>query len=163
MLSQKIGSLQFEGKVRVRACGLLYKDGKILLLKHLKIGIKGFLWSPPGGGLKFGESIEDCLIREFKEETSLNVKIKKFLFVNEYIDARFHAIEVFFEVVYQDGELHLGKDPELNDSDQVLSEARFFSKEDLSEIPKEYLHNAFRNTNDGFSLNDLQGLISFKV
>jgi len=35
------------------------------------------LWHFPGGALEFGEKIEDALIREIKEETTLSIKIEK--------------------------------------------------------------------------------------
>lgn len=33
-------------------------------------------WSLPGGTLEYGESLEECLIREIKEETGLDIRIK---------------------------------------------------------------------------------------
>jgi len=36
-------------------------------------------WQFPGGGLEHGEKLEDCVIREIKEETGLNVKPVKFV------------------------------------------------------------------------------------
>jgi len=51
----------------------LYK-GKLVLVNRLKIP-KGL--AIPGGRLKVNESLEDCALREFKEETGLNLKINK--------------------------------------------------------------------------------------
>ena len=58
--------------------GVLIKDGKVLLnlrnepelpSAHLK-------WELPGGKADFGESPEGALIREFKEETGREVRVK---------------------------------------------------------------------------------------
>ena len=136
----------YKDKVRVRTCGILIEDNKILLLKHEGLGPAGYLWSPPGGGVEFGESAEDCIIREMKEETDLSVSIENFLFVNEYRDSKYHAIELFYKVTLLSGEVLLGKNPELND--QVLTEARFFSNEELAEISQESKHNIFSNMNE---------------
>ena len=41
-------------------------------------------WSIPGGGAKAGESIEEALVREIKEE--LNCKITKFTYFRSYFE-----------------------------------------------------------------------------
>ncbi|WP_350352827.1 NUDIX domain-containing protein [Microbacterium sp. A8/3-1] len=47
------------------------EDGRILLVHRVDNG----LWALPGGGMELGESIEDCAIREVREETGLDVEI----------------------------------------------------------------------------------------
>ena len=44
-------------------------EGRILLVHRVDNG----LWALPGGGMELGESIEDCAVREVKEETGLSV------------------------------------------------------------------------------------------
>ena len=61
----------YGNRVRARACGICIHRGEILLVKHTGLGPEGVLWAPPGGGIEFGESAEDSLKREFKEETGL--------------------------------------------------------------------------------------------
>ncbi|QQG43869.1 MAG: NUDIX hydrolase [Candidatus Roizmanbacteria bacterium] len=55
--------------------GVVKKSNKYLLTKrihrHKKYHEK---WQFPGGGLNYGETIVECLLREMKEETNLNVK-----------------------------------------------------------------------------------------
>jgi 8-oxo-dGTP diphosphatase len=51
---------------------LVLRGGKILLGKRLGSHGAG-TWSPPGGRLEYGESIEDCARRELREETSLEL------------------------------------------------------------------------------------------
>ncbi len=36
-------------------------------------------WVIPGGGLEAGESDEECVIREMREETGLEVQVEKLL------------------------------------------------------------------------------------
>ncbi|MEO8117137.1 MAG: NUDIX domain-containing protein, partial [Bacteroidota bacterium] len=38
----------------------------------------------PGGGLEFGEGTHECLIREFKEETGLDISIKQHLYTTDF-------------------------------------------------------------------------------
>jgi len=45
--------------------------GRIALVHRKDNG----LWALPGGGMELGESIEDCAVREVKEETGLDVEI----------------------------------------------------------------------------------------
>ena len=152
----------FEKKVRVRVCGILSEPQGILLIKHEGIGEGGHLWSPPGGGVEFGERLEQCLEREFKEETNIDVKATAYLFSNEHIDRIHHAIELFFKVVRVSGELQLGSDPELAQEDQMMKEARFFTPEALYQLPENTLHEAFLTSNSRERIGDLRGLITFK-
>lgn len=59
---------------RTAARGIIYKDGKYLLI-HSKYGDHKF----PGGGMKTGETIVQTLIREVKEETGYLVNEKSIL------------------------------------------------------------------------------------
>jgi len=61
-------------KFTVVVSGLVVnEDGLILLLRHTYRGKRP--WGLPGGGLKHGESLEECLLREVHEETGMNVEI----------------------------------------------------------------------------------------
>ena len=162
MLNQNPSKNLFEGKVRVRVCGILRENDQILLLKHDSIGPAGYLWSPPGGGVELGESITETLKKEFLEEVHLEVEVGQFLFTNEYIGEKYHAIELFFDVRKLSGELKLGNDPELSSEKQILSEARFFGEEELDKLPENAIHNAFNAAGERDKINELRGLITFK-
>ena len=41
-------------------------------------------WTLPGGGVNVGETFEQAVIREVKEETGLDVTVSKPLFIEEY-------------------------------------------------------------------------------
>ena len=58
----------------VRAYGILVHDGRVLLVRSSSPQISPPLWWLPGGGIDFGESPEETLLREFTEETGLSVK-----------------------------------------------------------------------------------------
>ncbi len=142
----------FGNKLRVRTCGILVEDDKLLLIKHHALGDREFLLCPPGGGVDFGESLHDSLVREFKEETGLDISVKKLLFVNEYIEVPLHAIEFFFEVEKIGGTLSLGTDPELDDR-QIITAIDWFSIEQLNMIIDHHKHTCLHNINQ---FNDLQ-------
>jgi 8-oxo-dGTP diphosphatase len=130
----------YSAKTRVRVCGLLIRDGKLLLARHTAAFGEGAFWVPPGGGLEYGEKIKDCLVREFAEETGLRVAVGRFLYLNEFLRPPLHAIEFFFEVRLLDGELALGTDPEHGSHEQLLEEVRFMAIKDLNQLRREELH-----------------------
>jgi 8-oxo-dGTP diphosphatase len=145
--------------LRVRICGICIKENKILLIKHKNIGRAGYLWSPPGGGLKFGETVEACLKREFLEETHLSVKIERFLFAHEFVEPPLHAIELFFEVSIVEGKIGLGKDPEMQENKQILEEIAFLDYANLTQEPKECLHKVLQKIS---SINEILEIRSFE-
>src|SRR5215203_19333 len=53
---------------------VVVRDGKALIIKRAHEPRKGE-WSLPGGLLELGESLQDALRREIKEETSLDVEV----------------------------------------------------------------------------------------
>ncbi len=125
----------YSGKLRVRVAGLLVEDGKLLLIKLHSPVSNSDIWTAPGGGVEFGETIEEALTREFQEETGLKIRVGELLYINELIELPYHAIEFFFKVTKESGYLKLGSDPEHSQNEQILEEVRFFGKDELSEIP----------------------------
>jgi mutator protein MutT len=63
----------------VRPTAILIEDGEILLVRQEVTETRR--WSLPGGKLESGETIEQCLIREVKEETGLDITIDELLYV----------------------------------------------------------------------------------
>jgi len=51
--------------------GFLIHNNKVLLIHHKKLN----LWLPPGGHIDENEVPDDALMREFKEEVSLDIEI----------------------------------------------------------------------------------------
>ena len=146
----------FGEKVRVRVCGLCLNKNSILLVKHNMDSYT--LWSPPGGGVELGETMQEALIREFKEETGLNINPGKLLFVHEHIEAPFHAIEIFFEIKSWQGKLIKGSEVEMT-STNILESAKFLKVEELNKLPKGELHSILRNCTNPRDLLDKRGLI----
>lgn len=57
------------------AIGLVWRDGRLLIARRPEGVPLGGLWEFPGGKVEAGESAEDCLLRELREELSIEVAI----------------------------------------------------------------------------------------
>jgi 8-oxo-dGTP diphosphatase len=143
----------YGNKVRVRACGLCVENGALLLVNHRGI-TDGDFWAPPGGGVEFGDSIEDTLIKEFLEETGLVIKPENFLFGCEYIKDPIHSIELFYKVAVMGGSLKTGSDPEI----QIIDKVQFIDFKKVKTFRPEEVHGIFRFAR---SLNDLETIRGF--
>jgi ADP-ribose pyrophosphatase YjhB (NUDIX family) len=119
------------------------QENRILLVNHGMYGNEGYFWSPPGGGIAFGEPAHEALVREFREETGLFVKPGRLLFVNEHIQSPLHAIELFFEIEFFDGTLLAGTDPELTTDGQIIRGVRFMTWEELTAFSAQQRHRIF--------------------
>jgi 8-oxo-dGTP diphosphatase len=63
--------------------GVIASRGRMLVLKRApRMSYHAGSWDLPGGHLALGEGFEDCLLREVKEETALDVAIDRLLGMN---------------------------------------------------------------------------------
>ena len=86
-------------------CGILERDGKILVLKHTYINGYGL----PGGRLENNDTIEETLLKEFQEETSLTVTKFDWLFSTVGYQYQVCSVQIVFKVECEG---------ELNDSEE---------------------------------------------
>lgn len=124
----------YRHKLRVRVCGLLVEEEEVLLAQIHSPVSESLIWTPPGGGLRFGETMDAGLVREFSEETNLQVKVGALLHVNELVESPYHAVEFYFDVVRQAGKAQMGRDPELSWDQQLLNDLKWIPLGQLSEI-----------------------------
>lgn len=95
--------------------GILVINNQNKLLLGKRKGAHGAAkWAPPGGHLEFGESFEDCAIREVFEETGLKVSEPKFLAVtNDFFETDGkHYISIFMTVIYPEDQIISNKEPD---------------------------------------------------
>jgi 8-oxo-dGTP diphosphatase len=71
------------GRFNIRVYGILVDSNKRVLVSDEYIR-GSFFTKFPGGGLEFGEGTRDCLKREFKEETGLDVGIGEHLYTTDF-------------------------------------------------------------------------------
>jgi 8-oxo-dGTP diphosphatase len=117
-------------------------DEGLLLVNHAGLR-NGPFWAPPGGGMEFSQSAESNLVREFREETGLEVRVGKLMFVTEFLRPPLHALELFYEVAVTGGHLVTGQDPEMLSGRQLIRDVRFLTTEEIDGMPAEAKHGLF--------------------
>ena len=101
--------MEVNKKIRVGAYGLIIRENKIALIKKARGGYKGLL-DIPGGGIEHGESPEETLIREIKEEAGadvlnyelLDVKSNRIVWHDETFNEDLHQIGILYKVELKD-------------------------------------------------------------
>ncbi|MCU4767694.1 NUDIX hydrolase [Bacillus toyonensis] len=93
-----------ENVMQVRVTGILIESEKVLLVKQ-KVANRD--WSLPGGRVENGETLEEAMIREMKEETGLDVKVKNLLYVCDKPDALPSLLHITFLLERIEGEITL--------------------------------------------------------
>jgi len=152
----------YEKKLRVRACGLCYSNDSLLLVKHRALSAKGYFFAPPGGGMEYRENAEDCLRREFAEETGLLVRVREFLFVHEFLAPPLHAVELFFSVEAENEQLVTGYDPELSFSEQIIESVGFYEAEEINAEKGEQMHHMINLAEHPRDLLEMRGYFNFR-
>jgi hypothetical protein len=90
------------------------------------------------------------------------VKVEKFLCTFEYLNPPLHTIELYFVVSKNGGEMILGKDPELTDQEQLISEIAFLSVEKIAQIKKSEKHQLFWNIKSIKDVGKWKGYFKFE-
>ena len=74
------------------AAGLVFRDGKLLITQRHAHSHLGGCWEFPGGKRQPGESFEDCLRRELREELGIEVRVGALLeeLTHEYPEKTVH-------------------------------------------------------------------------
>ncbi len=119
-----------EIKVRVEAI-IFNSQNELLLANHQKNN--NSYWVLPGGGVDFGESIEEALKRELSEELNLShVEIQQLMYADEYIseDLSRHIIKLAYKVEVPEEDLDTIK---VVAKEEAIKEIQFFSTQKLNQ------------------------------
>jgi 8-oxo-dGTP diphosphatase len=124
--------------------GVLIRDGKVLLIRRGKPPLYG-RWVVPGGTVELGESLEQALVREMREETGLEVVPLEILTVFDRIERDgdrvvYHYVIVDYLCRWLGGEALAASDA-LEAAWATLDDLPRF---DLPEKALEVVQNAFR-------------------
>jgi 8-oxo-dGTP diphosphatase len=99
-------------RTRVAAYALCVDEtGRVLLCRIAPSVVAGEIWTLPGGGLEFGESPRDAVLRELAEEAGYEGEIVDLADVTDRVltdsgaTGRLHAIRILYRVQVTGGEL----------------------------------------------------------
>lgn len=104
-----------EGRVSVGVGAVVFRDGEVLLVRRGRAPFLG-RWSIPGGGLCFGERLEDAVRREVREETAVEIEILEVLGVFEALpgdadpDFPAHVVLIDYLALWRSGAPVAGDD-----------------------------------------------------
>lgn len=87
------------------AAGLIWNgDGKLLIAQRPMEGLLGGLWEFPGGKLEPGETLQECLRRELREELAVEVDVGELYTVVQHSFTHFRITLHVFTCRHLDGE-----------------------------------------------------------
>jgi len=97
-------------RLRISAYALIHDDERILLCRISKeLPEWEGVWTLPGGGLEFGESPDDSVVREVEEETGLIIRPDRVAGIDNLVVNRdyedFQGIRIIYNVTVTGGEL----------------------------------------------------------
>lgn len=113
---------------RIRVAAIILAGDTILMAIHEKEGSRYYVL--PGGGVDYGESMQEAVVREVKEETNLDVRAGDMILVHDSIppDLHRHIVNVYFLAEVIGGELRVGE------HDKRLRDLEYLPVTELSKI-----------------------------
>lgn len=123
-------------KQRISTGVLIFKDNKILLVKHVDPNNGFTWWVPPGGGIKGEESIFQAAEREVTEETGLHAKAGRIVYIRQliYKQLESNVLTIYMLAESVKGELSTSNLNEEDLDSKYIKEVKYFSKEEIKKI-----------------------------
>tara|TARA_Y100000589_G_scaffold244502_1_gene232171 strand:+ start:768 stop:1199 length:432 start_codon:yes stop_codon:yes gene_type:complete len=122
-------------RFNIRVYGLLIQEGKVLITDEIRSGVE--MTKFPGGGLEFGEGVTDCLMREFREELNIKIKVLDLFYINDFYQVSSFSssdqlLSIYYRVSLVDGNIQTTETPFLFETE----EPQCFRWLDLNQITK---------------------------
>jgi A/G-specific adenine glycosylase len=110
---------------KVIGVAVIWQDQRILIDRRKPEGLLGGLWEFPGGKLEPGETIEDCIKREIREELAIDIEVGERLIVVDHTYTHFRVTLNVHHCQYRSGE------PQAIACDEI----RWVTVDELSDYP----------------------------
>lgn len=110
---------------KVIGVAVIWKDQRILIDRRKPEGLLGGLWEFPGGKLEPGETIEECIQREIREELAIDIAVGEQLIVVDHTYTHFRVTLNVHHCQYLAGE------PQVIECDEI----RWVAVDELSDYP----------------------------
>jgi 8-oxo-dGTP diphosphatase len=94
---------------RIEVVAAIIKKGNCIFATQRGYGDYKDWWEFPGGKMELGETPEDALVREIREELSTDISIDKFLYTVDYDYPTFHLTMHCFMCSLLSDALHLNE------------------------------------------------------
>ncbi len=110
-----MSSHEYPGHPRVAVGGVVFRDGRVLLVRRGKPPSEGE-WAIPGGSVELGETLQEAVAREILEETGISIRVGEPVHVFEDVRRdeagriRFHYVILDFEGEFLSGEVNAADD-----------------------------------------------------
>ncbi len=100
----------------IGVAAIIEEKGKVLLIRRKGVHGAGN-WASPGGHLEFGETPEQCAIRETREEVGIEVANPRFIAVTNDIfeESGKHYITLWMQVDHLSGEPRIAAEYEVGE------------------------------------------------
>ena len=85
--------------------GIIEKDGRILIAKRKTGKCIGAKWEFPGGKLEDNETLEECLVRELKEELDIETEVESYFASSRFFCSGIEIELIAYKVKYVSGEI----------------------------------------------------------
>jgi len=86
---------------------ILFNQNKLLIAQRKSQDMLAELWELPGGKVEKNETLEDCLIREIKEEFSIDIEILSYFGESKYTYPKYKIRLLAYKVKWISGVINL--------------------------------------------------------
>lgn len=151
----------------IRAAGITTRQDKVLLMWRHNHGREYYIF--PGGRVEKGETVEEAVRRELKEETSIEVEVENLLYHLRYSkNGQAHSDQYFYLCRYISGRPKLGdfNEKKRMEGGKDLYKPMWISLEGLGGMtvyPAEIRDWLTADVGDGFSQTPREGVLKIET